>query len=413
MDYNTGNSDITEYRNFANNLLNSSYEFGDLQTLDPKKLEKRIEEEKAPISKIKVAMIYPGAKHGIYHYVKNLRNNLGIENVKVSGLYFPEEEKAEPIDDKDQQLIPRFSLGGFYFVIPDKKENLNKMNEFYKEDKFDVLHLNWPSTTWDSYAIEFAKKKKIPIVVNLHYALSLKDDFYGILSRLMYNISKRYLKNADLIIVTSKAQESFVRNLGYPNVVHIPTGVDINYFKPHPKKPSKIKTILYVGRISPEKNLESVIRAFKKCEFSDVRLVIVGKGPLLNKLRSKYVSENILFTGYVPESEKLKYLQNSDLFVSATKMELMSISVLEAMATGLPAITSRIEAFEEFVTRDVGVMIDLDRNFEDNLKSVFEELIQDNKKREMMSKRARQKMINLCSWDKIAHQFRKLYDELI
>ncbi|MHA1409252.1 MAG: glycosyltransferase [Candidatus Odinarchaeia archaeon] len=406
------NVDIEDYKKLANNFSNTQYESGELQAYDEKILEAEIKAAIKPVKKINVGMIYPGATHGIYHYVSNLRRHLSKEDIIIKGFYFPEEVKAEPIEKEDIELPPKIKIGEFYFVLPDKEKTISILDETYKKEKINILHLNWPSTTWDSYAIEFAKKKKIPIVINLHYALSLRDDFYGILSRLMYNISKRYLKYADKIIVTSKAQESFVKELGYRNVTHIPTGVDINYFKPIKRKPTKIKTILYIGRISPEKNLESVIRAFKKCEFQDARLVIIGKGPLLNRLKTRYTSENIIFTGYIPESEKLKYLQNSDLFVSATKMELMSISVLEAMASGIPVVTSRIEAFEEFVTRDVGRLIDLGIDFEDKLKAVFEELIHNDKKRRAMGKRAREKIVRLCSWEKIAHRFREIYESL-
>ncbi|MHA1835646.1 MAG: glycosyltransferase family 4 protein, partial [Candidatus Odinarchaeia archaeon] len=394
------------------NLNNSIIDVGSLQFTKEEKEQvlKPVSEEIRPIN---VGMIYPGATHGIYHYVANLRRHLKKFNVKIKGFYFQEETNAAPINPEDIELSTRLKIGEFYFVLPDKEASIKQLEESYRRGEFQILHLNWPTTTWDSYALDFALKRKIPIVVNLHYALSLKDDFYGVLSRLMYNISKRYLKQADHIIVTSKAQETFVKQLGYSNVTHIPTGVDVDYFKPIRRKPTKVKTIVYVGRISPEKNVESIIKAFKKCQFPDARLVIIGKGPLLNKLKSKYLSENIIFTGYIPESEKLKYLQNSDLFVTATKMELMSISVLEAMACGVPVITSRIEAFEEFVTRDVGRLIELDDNFEENLKNTFIELINNDKKRKAMSKRARVKVIKLCSWKNVAGKFYEVYQRLL
>ncbi|WEU40080.1 MAG: glycosyltransferase family 4 protein [Candidatus Odinarchaeum yellowstonii] len=365
------------------------------------------------VKPLKVALIYPGAAHGIYHYVRHLRNILGKQNIIFKGFYFPEEKATKPMASSDKPLETKLRIGEFYFVLPDKKATKTILEEEYLKDKFDIIHLHWPTTTWDSYVFEFAEKYNIPLCVNLHYALSLRDDGYGILSRLMYNISKAYLRKADRIIVTSKAQESFVKSLGYPSVVHIPTGVDIEYFKPGLKTDSRIKTVLYVGRISPEKNVEAAIKAFKKCGLRDTRLVIVGKGPLLKSLRRKYRGENIIFTGYISEAEKLKYLQNADLFVTATKMELMSIAVLEAMASGLPVITSRLDAFEEFVTRDVGRMIELNNNFVDNLAATMRELLDNDNLRKVMGAEARRKVVNLCSWQRISERIKKLYESLI
>lgn len=402
-----------EHKIFLNNFSETTFTPGSVQINGEKPISEVIAENIKEKRRIKVALIYPGAKHGIYHYVNNLRKHLRNNNVVVKGFYFQEEKTAKPIEKEDIRLASKLRIGEFYFVLPDQAASIGVLEREYEKDKFDIIHLHWPSTTWDSYIFKFAEKHKIPVCVNLHYALSLRNDAYGILSRLMYNISKRYLRRADRIIVTSKSQENFVKSIGYPSVKHIPTGVDVDYFKPGKKLPSKIKTILYVGRISPEKNVEALIRAFRKCAFRDVRLVLVGKGPLLNRLKDKYIGGDVLFTGYIPEAEKLKYLQNSELFVTATRMELMSIAVLEAMSAGLPVVTSRLEAFEEFVTRDVGRMVDLDADFEDNLASAISELIMDDKMRKAMGRRAREKISRLCAWDKVGAEFRKEYEEMI
>ncbi len=395
------------------NFTSTDYVAGSLEARKLDSINEPLSYGGVSVKPLKIALIYPGAAHGIYHYVHHLRNILEKQWVAFKGFYFPEEKFTKPLNPSDKALITKLKIGEFYFVLPDKKATKSILEEEYRKDKFDIIHLHWPTTTWDSYVFEFAEKYNIPLCVNLHYALSLRDDGYGLLSRLMYNISKSYLRKADRIVVTSKAQANFVKSLGYPSVIHIPTGVNIEYFKPGVKTASKIKTILYVGRISPEKNIEALINAFNKCEFKNTRLVIVGKGPLLKTLRSKYRSESILFTGYISEAEKLKYLQNSDLFVTATKMELMSIAVLEAMATGLPVVTSRLEAFEEFVTRDVGRMIELNDDFEDNLAEVLRELLTNDSLRKSMGAAARRKVLNLCSWKRIGERFKEIYESLI
>jgi len=362
----------------------------------------------------RIGMIYPGATHGIYHYVTHLRKHLEKDNAKIVGFYFPEEKDMDPISPEDIPLPTRVRIGEFYFVLPKGEEAINTILRIHRKQPFQLLHLHWPTTTWDAYAFKAAKRLNIPIVCNLHYALSLQDSTYGYLSRLMYQIGKRYLKQSDQIIVTSKSQESFVKSAGFPNVNHIPTGVDVNVFRPISVKTKKEKTILYVGRLSPEKNIEPLIKAYLKCDFGEgVRLIIVGKGPLYNSLKIRYGSKNVIVTGYVPEKEKIRLLRHADLFVTMTKMELMSISVLEAMACGLPTIASRIESFEEFVNRDVGRLISLDSELVENLSEAFFNLLNNDKKRRQMGRNARDFVVKLCSWKKVTQRITDIYEKAL
>lgn len=361
-----------------------------------------------------IGMIYPGATHGIYHYVTHLRKHLEKNNAKTIGFYFPEEKEMDPISPKDIPLPTRVRIGEFYFVLPKGEEAINTIFRIHRKQPFQLLHLHWPTTTWDSYAFKAAKRLNMPIVCNLHYALSLQDSTYGYLSRLMYQIGKRYLKQSDQIIVTSKSQESFVKSAGFPNVTHIPTGVDVNVFRPIPMKKKKEKTILYIGRLSPEKNIEPLIKAYLKCGFGErARLIIVGKGPLYGSLKNRYGSKNVIITGYVPEKEKIRLLRHADLFVTMTKMELMSISVLEAMACGLPTIASRIEAFEEFVTRDVGRLVSLDSELVENLSDAILDLLNNDKKRRQMGRNARDFVVKLCSWKKVTQRIMDIYEKAL
>ncbi|MHA1237636.1 MAG: glycosyltransferase [Candidatus Odinarchaeia archaeon] len=395
----------------VNSMLDHEYLVGSLETIKP---EKTLDKGAAVGRRINVTMIYPGATHGIYHYVTHLRQYLNKIGVFSYGFYFPEEKNAPPIDKQDLTLETLLKIGEFYFVLPKKKEAVERLIDFHKKNRYDILHLHWPTTTWDNYAVEAARKLGIPLVVNLHYALSLQDTPYGMLSRIMYRLAERYLGDVDAIIVTSKSQESFVKSLGFKNVHHIPTGVDTNVFRPVKSKSKENKIITYVGRISPEKNLEPLIEAFLKSNAKKhAKLYIVGKGPLLPTLKAKYRDPHVIFTGYIPEEEKIKLLQNTDLFVSITKMELMSISVLEAMACGVPVITSRIEAFEEFVSRDVGRMVDLDKNLTANLENTIEELLFNEDKLAEMGRMARKKVVKLCSWENVSRKILKVYERVL
>jgi len=115
---------------------------------------------------------------------------------------------------------------------------------------------------------------------------------------------------------------------------------------------------IYVGRVSPEKSLDIVLRAFRRLvlKHSDVKFVIVGNGPSDEALDRQIVdlglSEKVVRTGRV-ERDKLmaeNYPLLGDAFVTASKTENQPVSLLEAMAFGLPMIGPRAKGIPELVT---------------------------------------------------------------
>jgi glycosyltransferase involved in cell wall biosynthesis len=133
-------------------------------------------------------------------------------------------------------------------------------------------------------------------------------------------------------------------------------GIDLNKFKYWERKPGDVFKIITVGRISPVKDLETIINAYEILEkkTENVSLEFIGGAGLpehqeyLNEMRElvkkKGLNDKIIFAGPVPVEKIPEYLYNSDLFVSASRTGSLDKVVIEAMATGLPVISSN-EAF--------------------------------------------------------------------
>jgi len=106
-----------------------------------------------------------------------------------------------------------------------------------------------------------------------------------------------------------------------------------------------------VGRMSYEKNIDVVLRAV--AEIGDITMMVVGKGPAKDHLeriaKELGISEKVIFTGFVPDDELPEYYAASDVAVSASKFETQGLSILEAMACGLPVACTKDRAFEDFV----------------------------------------------------------------
>ena len=119
----------------------------------------------------------------------------------------------------------------------------------------------------------------------------------------------------------------------------------------NPKKP----TILYIGRVDPEKSLDVLMNAFIKVQekVENAQLVIVGDGtmrPKLEKMAEKAeISDKVVFTGRVIGKDLPQLYRTGDVFAITSKTETQSIVLLEAMATGLPAVAVKAGAIPELV----------------------------------------------------------------
>jgi glycosyltransferase involved in cell wall biosynthesis len=103
-----------------------------------------------------------------------------------------------------------------------------------------------------------------------------------------------------------------------------------NIFKFKKQSPSFEKILLYVGRVSKEKNLEE----FCKIDILHTRKVIVGQGPALKNLKEKY--PEVEFVGYKFGEDLVNYYQTADVFVFPSKVDTFGNVILEAMACGTP-----------------------------------------------------------------------------
>ncbi|MCL4386987.1 glycosyltransferase [Patescibacteria group bacterium] len=147
------------------------------------------------------------------------------------------------------------------------------------------------------------------------------------------------------IIVPSPTVKTEIDKRGLRGkTVNIPNGVDIlEKFKTKNSYEVKNK-VLFVGRIAEEKNIDVLIKAFKKAQekMPTLQLTIAGDGPAvtdLKKLCKKLmIQENVNFIGMIPQNSLSQIYQEADVFVIMSTAENQALVVLEAMASGLPVI---------------------------------------------------------------------------
>jgi glycosyltransferase involved in cell wall biosynthesis len=162
-----------------------------------------------------------------------------------------------------------------------------------------------------------------------------------------------FCRACDLVIAPSEGLRRVLQRFGVDaNVEVVPNGVDIQPFcnpavildrSKFGFQPDQV-VLTYMGRLGPEKNLRFLLRAFHGASqaYDHVRLLIIGGGPERESLeewvRDKGIESKVHFTGMIPYAQLPGYLAAADAFATASVTEVHPLSVIEAMATGLPVL---------------------------------------------------------------------------
>jgi glycosyltransferase involved in cell wall biosynthesis len=227
------------------------------------------------------------------------------------------------------------------------------LRKYLKGSDFDLLHLHTPSNL--ATAVWLKRRKKVPIVYTLHGPASRKEK--GMM---------RYLDHL-MPVNTDIAEE--LRDDGFENVTVVPVGVDLEHFHCSKKNegPERDgKTILFVGRLIPTKNVDGLLRAFKivQSKVPMAKLVIVGEGPVQANLErmARELVPGVEFLGGLGWQQLPSRYCASDLFVLPSHYESFSMVGLEAAACGLPLVISeKAKAFVDSYGDDGVITFDPER----------------------------------------------------
>jgi glycosyltransferase involved in cell wall biosynthesis len=150
---------------------------------------------------------------------------------------------------------------------------------------------------------------------------------------------------ANTVAISETTKAGLVSMAGEREITVLPIGIDIDEIDS--VLPAKTRSdVLFAGRLIREKHVDVLIDAVGILRQADpgIRCLIIGDGPerinLEEKVRSMDLSDNILFTGFLPRSEDvIAHMKSSRVFVLPSTREGFGISVLEALAAGLPVVT--------------------------------------------------------------------------
>jgi len=322
----------------------------------------------------------------------------------------------------DGVKVTRFDVkAGFmkYLATPRMKSGLKG---------FDIIHAHNHRSYQTAISYKAAKKAGKPFVIKTHGSLLGYDQYLKGISKLPYILydafgGKRMVLDADAVIVNSRKEYKDALDYGVQKErLHlIPSGIDVSDYSPIKRRKAKIE-VLFVGRISRNRNLEPIIKAaaiLKKTgryTFSivggEVKSSDTSRAGYLDELKQMVrrmgVDDIVKFHGEKRGAELRNSYRTADIFVYTSKAENFGQTILEAGAAGLPIICTRVGIAPEIITdKKSGYLVRANaEDVADRIKCLS------SAKRAALGKAIRKRVSKSFDWSSIIESYIKIYRDL-
>jgi 1,2-diacylglycerol 3-alpha-glucosyltransferase len=257
----------------------------------------------------------------------------------------------------------RIGTTGFYFNPRHSARNRALIREM------DLLHTMHPFVS-GTLAFRYRRDSSIPVVFTsqTRYDLYIRHYLPAPLRLPVRMLLRAYMpgfcRRCALVVAPSESGTKMLRALGVETGVEIiPNAVDLEAFRPVEKFRSDRIRAVYVGRLAAEKNIRFLLRAFALAADScpGLDLTLIGGGPERPALealaRNLRIAPRVTFLGERPHRELPALLADCDLFLTASSTEVHPLSLIEAMAAGLPVVAVGGEGISETVRDGVSGLL--------------------------------------------------------
>lgn len=287
--------------------------------------------------------------------------------------------------------------------------------ELLKEaNKDTVVHIHFALAYTTEVANLFSRLRKAKIVTHIHTDPKPSSKM-GFMLKFFKNIWRLVLPFSDVIICPTEDYVNLIPQIyGIPKerCRVIPSGIDLNKFlKINNSQKEKVKDILFVGRLSKEKNIPTLLQAFKLTQDKhNLTLHIVGEGGerlIIEEIIRKENIRNVILHGKMYNEELLNLYSTSDIFILPSHYESFGIVNLEAMASGLPIVASDIPGARNLLG-SCGILV---KPTAKNFADAIVRLIGDKNLREELIRRGKVKVRDY-DWNKIVKEVVEIYEKI-
>ena len=288
--------------------------------------------------------------------------------------------------------------------------------------KPDLLHCFFTLPS-GSFGLFCKKRYNIPYITSVLGAdvpgFNIGDWRLNTYHALTSVLSKAIWDNSSFIAANSQSlKDTCIKFSTKQDVKVISNGVDSDVFFPNKEKKedkSNEVELLFISRLMYQKGIDTLIKAcgiLKEKNITNFRLNIVGdghlKGLMFSLIEKFKLNERINFLGWRELEELPEIYRRADIFVLPSVMEGMPSVVLQAMASGLPIIGTKVKGFEEVLENNInGLSVEYNNHIA--LADAIEKLIKSPELREKMGTNSFNKVKNF-SWESIAQKYLELYE---
>ncbi len=296
---------------------------------------------------------------------------------------------------------------------------------------YDLAHIHALFSPVSTAAATICRNKKLPYIMRPLGTLDPADLAKKKLLKKIYGLllEKPNLAGASAIHFTSQEEAKVSERYGTnsPDLV-IPLGVNLPESMPSLGKmrqelkiDADIPIILFMSRIDPKKGLNLLIPALKSLHQTGIKFhfVLAGTNPqdpdyensISKNIKQSALNSMTTITGFVSGETKLSLLQDATIFVLPSYYENFGIAVAEAMATETPVVISnKVHIWQEIESADAGWITSCDIS---NLTETLRQALQNSSDWEQKGTNAGNLVMNKYSWNAIAKQIIKAYQEIL
>ena len=285
----------------------------------------------------------------------------------------------------------------------------------------DLIHVVNPAVLGLG-GIWLARNKAVPLVASYHTHLPKYLEHYGLgmLEPVLWELLKAAHNQANLNLCTSTAMVQELSAHGIRNTDLWQRGVDTDAFRPELASPARRRRLLgahsdtdalllYVGRLSAEKQIERILPVLKAVP--NARLALVGDGPHREQLQKTFAGTPTTFVGYLSGEELAGAYASADAFLFPSSTETLGLVLLEAMAAGCPVVAANRGGIPDIVTDGQnGCLYEPDRP--DDLVRATQRLLEESVQRQRMREAARQEA-ERWGWHGATCQLRGYYQNVL
>lgn len=294
---------------------------------------------------------------------------------------------------------------------------------------YDLIHTHTLWSPMVSFIHWLCQRRKIPYIVTPHGMLEpwILSSKAWKKKPYFYLLEKPALQNARFIQTIASLEANNIRSLGFSHTVTVPNGISQRdfvslpdpqlFYQTYPETKDKA-LILFLSRLHPKKGLDLLASAFAKVrtQFKNAHLVVAGPDNInfLATVKQWFAEAGCLsavtFTGTLTGEVKYAALSASNIYILPSYSEGFSVSILEAMAAGLPCVFTTGCNFPEAAEANAASVVPIDAEL---LADALIDLLANPQQATLMGERARQLILKNYTWESSAQQLVQIYRSIL